>query len=36
MNDFILNEMSHEKFQSDKNYRFFMVRIDKKIIVVLS
>ena len=25
--DLISNEMSHKKFQSDKNYRFFIVRI---------
>ena len=26
--------MSHKKFQSDKNYVFFMVRMDRKILVV--
>ena len=32
--NFISNEMSDEKFPPDKNYRFFMVGIDKRISIV--
>ena len=30
--NFILNKISHEKFQSDKSSRFFMVEIDRLLI----
>ena len=30
----IFNEMSHEKFQSDKNNRFIMILIDRQFLVV--
>ena len=34
--NFISNKMIHEKSQLDKNYRFFMVGIDKQILFVFS
>ena len=34
--NFILNKMSYEKFQLDKNYRIFMVGIGRKILIVFS
>ena len=30
---FILNKMSHQEFESDQYYRFFMVRIDRQIVI---
>ena len=29
----ISNKISHEKFKSDKNYRFFMVEIERKFFI---
>ena len=32
--NFISNEMSHKIFQSDKNYRFLIVGVDRQILIV--
>ena len=34
--NFILNKMSRDKFQSDENYRFFMIDNKRQILVVFS
>ena len=34
MEHFILNKISHEKFKPDKNYRFFIVKINRQILDV--